>query len=305
MTAPFDPDETHDGNENTEHHLFDDPNSMTWGSADPDFDAMLRERLGPMPAMPTPPYAFERVLVAGRRRRARKVWTGAAAAAFVVMAGTAGTTVALSAHSTANGPVIGAAAPGTTSTSQSAAATSLSPSATPSPSASSSATGSSSPSAAVTATPSDSASIPECASDSFTLAVSSPSATPDELLIVLTNTSGHACTTYGYPGLQLETASGQLQSTIVTRVNKSSVQHLTVQANQSVSTISTFAAAATSAATATATASSGCGMPSYSLAVIPPNQKQQIVQTITGGPVTVCGNGVLDTTPLVPGSTGA
>jgi hypothetical protein len=301
MTAPFDPDETHDGNENTEHHLFDDPNSMTWGAADPDFDALLRERLGPMPSMPTPPYAFERVLVAGRRRRARKVWAGAAAAAFVVMAGTAGTTVALSGHTSSGGPVIGAAAPGTTSTSPSAAATSLSPSATPSPSASASATtaGTSTPSAAATATPSDSTSVPECASDSFTLTVTNASSVNAELLIVLTNTSGHACTTYGYPGLQLETSSGQLQSTTVTRVNKSSVQHLTVPANQSISTIATF-----SVETGSATAGAGCGMPSYSLALIPPNQKQQIVQTITGGPVTVCGNGVLDTNPLVLGSTG-
>jgi hypothetical protein len=122
----------------------------------------------------------------------------------------------------------------------------------------------------------------------------------DQLLIVLTNTSGHACTTYGYPGLQLETSAGQLQSTTVTRVNKSSVQHLTVPANQSISTTATFAVE-----TGTATSGAGCGMPSYSLAVIPPNQKQQIVQTITGGPVTVCGNGVLDTNPLVLGSTGS
>ena len=303
MTAPFDPDETHDGNENTEHNLFDDPNSMTWGSADPDFDAMLRERLGPMPPMPTPPYAFERVLVAGRRRRARKVWSGAAAAAFVVMAGTAGTTVALSGHSTSGGQAISAAGPGSTSASKSAAATSLSPSATPSPSASASATtaGTSTPSAAATATasPSDT-SVPECASDSFTLTVTNANSSNNELLIVLTNTSGHACTTYGYPGLQLETSAGQLQSTTVTRVNKSSVKHLTVPANQSISTIATFAVL-----TGTATSGAGCGMPSYSLAVIPPNQKQQIVQTITGGPVTVCGNGVLDTNPLVLGSAGS
>jgi hypothetical protein len=301
MTAPFDPDETHDGNENTEHHLFDDPNSMTWGSADPDFDAMLRERLGPMPSMPTPPYAFERVLVAGRRRRARKVWAGAAAAAFVVMAGTAGTTVALSGHGSPTGPVIGEAAPGTTGAPKSAAATSPSPSAAPTPSATPSATtAGASTSAAATATPSDSTSVPECASDSFTLSVTNANSVNDQLLIVLTNTSGHACTTYGYPGLQLETSAGQLQSTTVTRVNKSSVQHLTVPANQSISTTATFAVE-----TGTATSGAGCGMPSYSLAVIPPNQKQQIVQTITGGPVTVCGNGVLDTNPLVLGSTGS
>lgn len=304
MTSPFDPEETHDGNENTEHHLFDDPNSMTWGAADPDFDAMFRERLGPMPTMPTPPYAFERVLVSGRRRRARKVWAGAAAAAFVVMAGTAGTTVALSSHTGSGGSVIGEANSSTASSSPSASATSQSPSATPTPSASATATQTGATTAAAVGTASPSAStIPECASDTFTLTVStaagSTGSTADSILIVLTNTSGHSCTTYGYPGLQLETDSGQLQSTTVTRVNRSSVTKLIVPANGSISTTATFTAAA-----AGSTSGAGCGMPSYSLAVIPPNQKQQIVQTITGGPITVCGNGVLDTDPLVLGSSG-
>ncbi|HET9170306.1 MAG TPA: DUF4232 domain-containing protein [Actinospica sp.] len=301
MTSPFDPEETHDGNESTEHHLFDDPNSLTWGAADPDFDALLRERLGPLPTMPTPPYAFERVLVAGRRRRARKVWAGAAAAAFVVMAGTAGTTVAFSAHGSSGGAVIGEGNSGSASTSGAASSASASASATPSVSASPSATAApSSAVAATTSSPSPTESIPECASDTFTLAVTNANSVNDELLIVLTNTSGHSCTTYGYPGLQLETESGQLQSTTVTRVNKSAVEHLTVGANQTISTIATF-----SVETGSATAGAGCLMPSYSLAVIPPNQKQQIVATISGGPVTVCGNGVLDTPPLVMGSTGA
>jgi hypothetical protein len=302
MTSPFDPDQTHDGNENTEHHLFDDPNSATWGAGDPDFDQMLRERLGPLPTMPTPPYAFERVLVAGRRRRARKVWTGAAAAALVVMAGTAGTTVAINSGRT-GGTAIGEANSGAASSG--AAATSAAPSATPTPSPTPSATASASVTAApATAdTPSASPSIPECASDTFTLSVSTTGAasgtSSGALLIVLTNTSGHPCLTYGFPGLQLETQAGQLQSTTVTRIDKSSAQHLTVPANESVSTTATFTAQADGATTGV-----GCGLPSYSLAVIPPNQKQQIVQTISGGPITVCGNGVLDTKPLVLGSTG-
>lgn len=305
MTSPFDPDETHDGNESSEHHLFDDPNSMTWGAADPEFDEMLRERLGPMPAMPTPPYAFERVLVAGRRRRARKVWAGAAAAAFVVMAGTAGTTVALNSGNT-GGTVIGEANSGSSSPSPLLSTNSPSPSASATPSASASATATGTTTAQASPTPSASASTtPQCASDSFTLAVSTATSgsgsTPNELIIVLTNTSGHACLTYGYPGLELETASGQLQSTTVTRIDKSSAQHLTVAANQSVSTTATFAVPASGA---TATAGAGCAAPSFSLAVIPPNNVQQITQTISGGPVTVCGNGVLDTTPLVTSSTG-
>ena len=296
MNASFDPEEQ----DSPEDHLFDDPNSMTWGSADPDFDDMLRERLGPMPVMPTPPYAFERVLVAGRRRRARKVWSGAAAAAFVVMAGTAGTTVAVSGGGS-GGAAVAANAPTTSAT---LSVTSASPFASTTPSPLASATSQKPSAAASTASPSDGSSTPVCASDSFKLTVStapnSSGSSADELIIVLKNTSGHACTTFGYPGLELETQSGQFQSTTVNRIQTSSVQHLTVQANQSISTTATF----TAAANAGSTAGAGCTVPSYYLAVIPPDQKIQIVQPIDGGPVTVCGDGALDTSPFVMGSSG-
>ena len=301
--VPFDPDETH-GGEHDEQLL--DANSMTWGSVDPDFDEMFRERLGPLPVMPTPPYAFERVLVAGRRRRSRKVWAGAAAAALVVMAGTAGTTVAL------NGGSAGSSLPeaNTSTVSRTAASLSASPTpTTPSPSAPATTATSSSPSSAAgagatTASASASTSTPQCSSTSFTLSVStaagSSGSTADTLVIVLTNTSGHACTTYGYPGLELETQSGQFESTTVTRMEKSAVQHLTVAANESISTTATYTAEASGSTTGT-----DCGVPSYYLAVIPPNEQTQIVQPITGGPITVCGSGVLDTTPFVMGNAGS
>lgn len=301
MTAPFDPEETH-GSEH-EEQLFDDPNSMTWGAADPDFDELLRDRLGPLPNMPTPPYAFERVLVAGRRRRARKVWAGAAAAAFVVMAGTAGTTVALHGGGP-GGAVIGEANP-RGSQAATVAVTSPQPSAVPTPSASLTATtaATSASAAASTQNPSSSASSTQCHSDDFKLTVSvqagSSGSTADELVIVLTNHSGHTCTTYGYPGLQTETQSEQLQTTTVTRLNTSSVQKLTVAQGESISTTASFTAAASSS-----TAGAGCGAPSYYLAVIPPNEQTQIVEPISGGPITVCGNGVLDTTALVMGKNG-
>jgi hypothetical protein len=312
MTAPFDPDETH-GNESEHEHESEpreellDANSMTWGTVDPDFDEMFRERLGPLPIMPTPPYAFERVLVTGRRRRARKVWAGTAAAALVVLAGTAGTTVAL--HTTSSGSTIGPA--GTTTTSAASAK------ATPSPSVSrpavvppTSKSASPTPSAATTTTPAGAASTapstPQCLSSDFTLTVTAQTAasdgsggSADQLLIVLTNTSGHSCTTHGYPGLELETQGSQLQTTTVTRIDKSDVQMLTVAANEAISTTATYTALASGAS-----AGPDCGAPSYYLAVIPPNQQTQIVQPITGSPITVCGGGELDTTPLVPGSTG-
>jgi hypothetical protein len=301
MTAPSDPDETH-GNEPQENEPREellDANSMTWGTVDPDFDEMFRERLGPLPVMPTPPYAFERVLVTGRRRRARKVWAGTAAAALVVLAGTAGTTVALHGNSP-SGPTIGPANASTNSgptlqVSPSPSVTHPAVVAPPSPSASSA-----SPSqAASTNTPSASTatSTPQCSSTSFTLSVSTEGT--DELLIVLTNTSGHSCTTKGYPGLELVTQGGLLQSTTVTRMDKSSVQTLTVTAGESISTTATYTALASGASPGP-----DCRAPSSSLALIPPNEQLQIVQPITGGPVTACGNGNLDTTPLVPGSSG-
>ena len=304
--APFDPDETH-GNNEPEAELFD-ANSMTWGSVDPEFDEMFRERLGPLPVMPTPPYAFERVLVTGRRRRARKVWAGAAAAAVIVMAGTAGTTVALHGGS-ANGPTIGEAATGQSSS----AAVTASPSPSAAPSTPSAAAKTTTPSlnttsaagAATTPSTSPSASTPWCQTTDFQLAVSTAAgttgSTADTLLIVLTNDSGHTCGTYGFPGLELETQSQQDQSTKVVRENGSSVRKLTVASGDSISTTATFTAAA-----AGATAGANCAAPSYYLAVIPPNEQTQIVQTITGGPVTVCGGlGELDTDPFVMGKTGS
>jgi hypothetical protein len=294
MNAPVDPEETHGGSEP------EDPfgeNSQTWGAADPDFDRMLRERLGPLPTMPTPPYAFERVLLAGRRRRTRKVWAAGAVAALVVMAGTAGTTVAL--HGPSNGVVTPAAGDSRQPTTP---LSSPSPSLSASPSASATVTRSPSASATSAAAASTSASVPQCHSDDLQLTVS---LTPggnnlDDLLIVLRNNSAHACTTVGYPGLQTETQSEQLQSTTVTRVGKS--QKLTLGPGQYASTLAEFTTVA-SGATATPTGA-GCGAPSYYLAVIPPNEQSQIVAPIQGGPVAVCGKGIMDVSPLTMGNTG-
>lgn len=299
MNAPFDPEETHGG---SEHEDPFDENSVTWGSADPDFDRMLRDRLGPIEPMPTPPYAFERVLVSGRRRRARKVWAVGAAAALVVMAGTAGTTVALHGASVNGGTL----PPAATSTQRSTIPLPTASSPLPSPSvssASASPSGSTPPASASSSA--SSSTVPACHSDDLQLTVSlQPGANDlDDLLIVLRNNSGHTCTTFGFPGLQTETVNEQLQSTTVVREGKSDVQTLTLAQGASVSTLAEFD---TLSATATPGASpaAGCAAPSYYLAVIPPDEQSQLVATITGGPVTVCGNGVMDTMPFSSGSAG-
>jgi hypothetical protein len=302
MNGPFEPEETANGAGREPEDVFGD-NSMTWGAAEPEFDRMLWERIGQAPDMPTPPYAFERVLVAGRRRRARKVWMAGATAALVVMAGTAGTTVALHGSSSGGGMP---AASGAQSPTVSASA---SPSATPSPSQSASTASA----VASTATPTQTGTsaspsptvVPQCHSDTLQVRVSLVSAgsasTTQTLQIVLTNNSPADCTTHGYPGLETETQGGQLQNTTVLR-NKIAVHDLTLAPGGSVYTLATFTTTSATGATATATANAGCGMPSYSLAVIPPNEQTQIVATIEGGPITVCGNGVLNTDPFAAGS---
>jgi len=305
MNGPFEPEETADGSGREPEDPFGD-NSMTWGAAEPEFDRMLWERIGPVPDMPTPAYAFERVLVAGRRRRARKVWMAGATAALVVMAGTAGTTVAL--HGSSSGGGLPAAS-GAQSPTQTASA---SPSGTPSPSQSAS-TASAAPSTATPTQTGSSASpsptvVPQCHSDTLQVKVSLVSAgsanTMQTLQIVLTNYSPAACTTHGYPGLETETQGGQFQNTTVIREAKSAVHDLTLAPGGSAYTLATFTTTSATGATATATASAGCGMPSYSLAVIPPNEQTQILATIDGGPITVCGNGTLDTDPFEAGSGG-
>lgn len=277
---------------------------MTWGAADPDFDRLLRERIGPLEPMSTPPYAFERVLLTGRRRRARKVWSIGAAAAFVVMVGTAGTTVALQ-GSTPGGSTLPPAATGTTSIKAPVATLSSIPSpvaSTPSASASPSASATTATSAAAPTSPT-SASVPQCHSDDLQLTVSLQTGGNNigAMLVVLRNNSGHSCTVYGFPGLQTETEGQQLQDTKVIRQSASSAQTLTLAQGDSVSTIAEFN---TPTADSTAAPTTDCGAPSYYLAVIPPNEQSQIVAPIQGGPVTVCSNGDMDAVPFTTGTSG-
>jgi hypothetical protein len=302
MSGPLDDDERENPNARSSDEFGED--SLTWGAADPDFDRLLRDRIGPVAPMPTPPFAFERVLMAGRRRRARKLWTGAAAAAFVVMAGTAGATVALnSGHST--GLATAGTGPSSSSLLPSPAASST-PSATTGPSASS--TPSASPSASASsgsASPSGTPAVtPQCHSvdlnPSATVQAGSDG-TSATLLLVLTNTSGHPCTTFGYPGLEFEPAGGSpLQPVTEARVEENLKAEVTVPPNGTVSSLVTYQTTASSA-----TLPPGCYPPSAYVLVIPPNEQAQAMGTIKNGPITICGNGAVSLSPLVPGSTGS
>ena len=286
MTAPFDPDETGDG---AADDAFGDDLSA-WGADDQLFDLMLRERIGQVPHLPTPPYAFERVLVAGRRHRVRKVWAVGAAAALVAVAGTAGTTVVLR-----GAPASGSALPPAVSVSRAmtpAPGTALIPSASPSV-------------AGTPASASTSAATPQCHSDDLQLAVSVSFGGNNlaDLLIVLRNNSGHTCTVSGYAaGLQTETKNGQPQSTTIVRQGQSELQEVTLAQGQSASTLAELTFGATGS---TASPAAGCNAPSYYLAVIPPNEQTQLVAPISGGPVSLCGTDhILDSLPFTSGATG-
>jgi hypothetical protein len=221
------------------------------------------------------------------------------------MAGTAGTTVALRGAPSPSG-VVAPAATGTQSTSAPAtpsfsapASPTPSATATPTPTAT---TASASPPASASA--SASATVAQCHSDDLQLTVTAQSGdtsgSTGTLLIVLRNNSPHACTMYGFPGLQTENTNEQLQNTTVKWGNGSAAKHLTVKPGAYVSTLATFTPVPAGATAPPA----GCGAPSYYLAVIPPNEQTQLVATISGGPVTVCGDGVVNTGPMVPGTTG-
>lgn len=277
-----------------------DENSPTWGAADPDFDRMLRDRIGPVEPMATPPFAFERVLLSGRRRRARKLWAGAAAAAFVVMAGTAGTTVALNSGRSSDLAVTDSPSSSPLQGPSPSAQPSVTPdaSASPSPSASSDASASAGAPASAPAPSATSATVPQC--DSTDL---NPSATTlpgsggssATLLLVLTNTSGHSCTTDGYPGLQFAPDGGSpLQSVVETRTSAGLKRQITVPPNGTVSSVVTYQTTASDAG--------GCYTPSAYVLVIPPNEQTQVMATIKGGPITVCASGAVSLTPLVSGS---
>jgi Protein of unknown function (DUF4232) len=302
MTAPSDPDETH-GDSGASNDPGDDvfgDDSGTWNADDQLFDLMLRERIGQVPHLPTPPHAFERVLVKGRRHRARKVWAAGAAAALVIVGGTAGTTVVLH-NNSANGSALPPAVAVSQATTPVPSTGAPSASALPGPKGTSTSTSSTS-TAAGTATVQ--ASTTQCHSDALQLTVSVEDGGDNlaNLLIVLRNKSAQTCTITGYAAnLQPETESGQLQNTTLIQQEQTAVQKLTLTQGQSVSTISEFNFGAPGATTSQGMK---CDPPAYSFAVTPPGEQSPLVAPITGGPVTFCGNGVMDSLPFTSGTTG-
>lgn len=167
----------------------------------------------------------------------------------------------------------------------------------PSPSAST--TGSAGSSASATSA------VPRCHTADLSPAVSivagSQGAGHESINIKLTNSSGHTCTVYGYPGMKLEDANGSGQATTVTRNHSLKPATLTVADGASVATTANFDV---DVPAKDEPQTGNCEAPSVYLQITPPDETTQLSATITGGPVTVCQHGAIDVLPFVAGGTG-
>jgi hypothetical protein len=163
------------------------------------------------------------------------------------------------------------------------------------------------PSATVPASPSPSASgLPLCvATDLFatvSIVAGSQGAGHELMNVELTNNSGHTCTVYGFPGLQLEDRNNSGLTTHVNRDFAVKPATIIVKNNASVATTVRFDF---DVPAADEPQTGPCEAQSVYLAIIPPEEKRQLAATIVGGPVTVCNHGTLDVLPFISGTKGA
>lgn len=147
---------------------------------------------------------------------------------------------------------------------------------------------------------------PKCHTVDLSPAVSivagSQGAGHESINIRLTNTSGHTCTVYGFPGMKLEDGNGSGQATNVTRNHGIKTLTVTVADGASVATTGHFDF---DVPAADEPQTGNCEIPSVYLQITPPDETTQLVATITGGPVTVCEHGTIDVLPFISGPTGA
>lgn len=122
--------------------------------------------------------------------------------------------------------------------------------------------------------------------------------------ITVTNTSGHTCTIYGFPGLGLEDTNQDLQPT---KVTWDTAIPKTLISLPNGGTASSSARIDKDLPVGSEPLTGPCEPASFYLQVTPPNNTSQLVATIgdTGGSgITVCDFGALDVLAFVPGSTG-
>jgi len=162
------------------------------------------------------------------------------------------------------------------------------------------------PSRSVDVSPSPSGTTtPRCVvtdlSPTVSVVAGSQGAGHESLNIALTNTSGHTCTVYGFPGLQLEDRNSAGQATKVMRDFGVKPATLLVKNGAAVATTARIDYD-TPAADEPQTGD--CEAPSVYLVITPPEESRQLSATIAGGPVTVCEHGAIDVLPFVAGGKG-
>src|SRR5581483_4928804 len=118
----------------------------------------------------------------------------------------------------------------------------------------------------------------------------------------LMNNSGHTCTVYGFPGLQLEDRNSSGLATNVVRDFAVKPTTIVVKNGASVATTVRFDF---DVPAADEPQTGPCEAQSVYLGIIPPDEKRQLSAMIQGGPVTVCQHGTLDVLPFVSGTKGA
>lgn len=122
--------------------------------------------------------------------------------------------------------------------------------------------------------------------------------------ITVTNTSGHSCTIYGFPGLELEDVSQHDQATKVTWDPAVPKTLITLANGQSASS---SAQLDKDLPVGSEPLTGPCEPASYEIQITPPNNTTQLVAPIgdtDNQGITVCDFGALDTLAFVPGSTG-
>ena len=156
-------------------------------------------------------------------------------------------------------------------------------------------------------TPAASASgLPLCVATDLSPAVSvvagSQGAGHESMNVRLTNNSGHTCTVYGFPGLQLQDRNSSGLATNVVRDFAVKPVTIVVKNGASVATTVRFDF---DIPAADEPQTGPCEAQSVYLGIIPPEEKRQLSATIQGGPVTVCQHGTLDVLPFISGTKGA
>lgn len=159
------------------------------------------------------------------------------------------------------------------------------------------------------------AGVPQCTTANVVAAVyvvaGSQGMGHESLNLTLTNISGHSCTVYGFPGLQLmeENAQDQPGADQATSVNWDPGVPKTLVTLADSGSASTTIQFDMDVPGVGEPSSGPCEPDSYYLAVIPPNNTTAVTARI-GGPnsttgITVCEQGRLQVLAFVAGSTGA